>query len=244
MITSVLIAGLVLTSCGGFARRTASTATVTDPVNKAAVVVQVGASPITGAMYDHWMAIGAATVEMPAPGGPVPKPVAYEPPTFSACVAHTHASATKSTTTAQLKAKCKKTYEGIQSRILDFLITGYWLRGEAAEQHASVSQAEVRKKFEEERRANYSTAASFRRLQEVSRQTVPDLTFAVETRMLSAKLLEKFTKTHSHEKSDQATIAAFNRSIRSKWVPRTDCAPTYVVPDCKQYRAAKGPASR
>jgi hypothetical protein len=234
-----LVAGLTLASCGGsssHATRAGRPASALGPAPAPAVVLQVGATPITGATYDHWMAIGAATVEMPKPSGPVPKPAAYEPPGFTACVAHLHTSTPKSTATAQLEARCKKTYEGIQSRILNFLITGYWLRGEAAEQHASVTEAEVHKKFEEEKRANYPTAASFRRLQETSRQTVPDLIFAVETRMLSTKLLEKFTKTHSHEKSEQATVAAFNTSLGSKWTAKTNCKPGYVVRDCKQYK--------
>lgn len=99
-----------------------------------------------------------------------------------------------------------------------------------------MSEAEVRKKFEEERRAQYPTAASFRSFQEASRQTVPDLMFAVETQMLSAKLLEKFTKTQPKGKSEQAKTAAFNLGIRIKWTAKTDCQPGYVVQDCRQYK--------
>jgi hypothetical protein len=240
-----VLIGLILTSCGSSVinhMAGAGTApSLGGRVPADAVVVQVGVTPITGATYDHWMAIGAATVEMPKPSGLVPKPVAYQPPDFTACVAHLHTSAPKSTTTAQLEARCKKTYAGIQARILNFLITGHWLRSEAAEQHASLSEAEVRKKFEEEKRAHYPTTASFRRLQQASRQTVPDLMFAVETQMLSTKLLEKFTKAHGHGKPEQVVIAAFNRSIRSRWIARTDCQPGYVVPDCKQYKPPATP---
>ncbi|MGH2904968.1 MAG: hypothetical protein ACRDK7_15500 [Solirubrobacteraceae bacterium] len=182
------------------------------------------------------MAIGAATVEMPKPDGPLPKPAAYDPPDFTACVAHLQ-TRERTATVEDLKAKCERTYDGIQSRILNFLITGYWLRGEAAEQHVSVTGAEVHKKFAEEKGEQYPTPSSFRRLQEASRQTVPDLEFAVKTQMLSGRLLEAFTKRHSHEKSERATIAAFNRSIRSTWAPKTYCQPGYVVPDCKQYKA-------
>jgi hypothetical protein len=240
MVLLALLAGLILTACGNSAsRRTASVVTpaaAAGPAPATAVVVQVGATPINGAVYDHWMTIGAATVDMPKPGALMPNPIAYEPPQFTACVAHLLKAAPRSTTTAQLTAKCKKTYQGIQNRILNFLITGYWLRGEAAEQHTSVTEPEVRKKFEEEKRANYPTAASFRKLQEASRQTVPDLMFAVETQMLSAKLLEQFTKAHPHEKSEQATITAFNNSIRSTWARKTSCRRGYVVKDCKQYK--------
>jgi hypothetical protein len=230
-----LLIGLILIGCGTSSPEHTSTAAVSPafaPPN--AVVVRVGATPITGAAYDHWMRIGAATVEMPRATGSLPTPIAYEPPDFSACVTHLQAIATKSTT-AQLKAKCRHTYEGIQARILDFLITGYWLRGEATEQRVSLTGAQVRKKFDEEKRAGYPTAASFHRLEEASRQTVADLEFAVETQMLSATLLETFAKTHQ-AKSEQAMIAAFNTSIRSKWTPRTGCQPGYIVTDCSEYR--------
>src|SRR5450759_402803 len=81
-----LLAGLTLASCGGSSNHTTSAgrrASALGPAPATAVVLQVGATPITGAMYDHWMAIGAATVEMPKPSGPVPKPVTYAPPDFT-----------------------------------------------------------------------------------------------------------------------------------------------------------------
>jgi hypothetical protein len=161
-------------------------------------------------------------------------PVAYEPSDFTACVAHLLRTGAPRSSAAQLKVRCEQTYEGIRARILNFLITGYWLRGEAAAEGISVSQAEVQKQFEAVKRAQYPTAASFRRLLDASRQTVSDLMFAVQTQMLSTRLLEKFTKDYGKGRSEQATIAAFNRAIRSKWTARTDCRPGYVVKDCRQ----------
>jgi hypothetical protein len=237
-IVCLVAAAVSLAGCGGSSKHRGRTATVTPSANVApasAVVINIGATPITGATYNHWMAVGAATVERPKPDGPLPRPTVYAPPDFTACVARLR-EASSGSTVAELKAKCERTYEAIQRRILNFLITGYWLRGQAAEEHALVTDAEVRRKFNEEKRANYPTAGSFRRLQEASRQTVPDLEFAVETQMLSAKLLEEFIKTHSHDKSEQATIAAFNKWIRSTWAPKTECQPGYVIADCARHK--------
>jgi hypothetical protein len=230
--------GLCLAGCGSESRphrfRPVSGSIELAPPHEA--VIEIGPTRMTGATYSHWMAIGAATVEMPPPTGPVQAPVVYAPPGFTACVKHLQENARKATT-AQLQEKCKSVFESIQARILNFLITGYWLRNEAAEEHVSVTATEVRKKFEDERRVHFPTAAAFRRLQEASRQTIPDLEFAVKTQMLSAKLLERFTKRHSHIGSAQAGILAFNAKIRGKWIPRTSCRAGYVVPDCKQYHA-------
>lgn len=235
-----IVVGLLLAGCSGatskHATSMASPAPAQGPAPSAAEVARVGTTSLTGATYNHWMAIGAATVEMPPPGAPVPAPLTYQPPAFTECVAQLRAKAPSRSNAPQLKARCRRTYDGIRNRILKFLITGYWLRAEAAEEHASVTEAEVRRQFDDERRAGYPSAASFRRLQEASHQSVADLMFAVETQMLSAKLLEKFTEEHGHGSLEQTTISAFNRMIKAKWTTRTDCRPGYVVADCRQYR--------
>jgi hypothetical protein len=197
--------------------------------------VQIGNAAISSAAYAHWMAIGAATVEMPKPTGPLPTVTEYTPPAFTACVVHRRSLATSATRTAALRAGCRRTYEGIQARVLNFLVTGYWLRGEAAEMHASVSQAEVHRKFQEYRQEDFPTQAAFQRLKEASHQSVRDLEFAVETQMLSARLIERFTTRVGKGKTERATIIAFNKHIASKWTPRTNCKPGYIVKGCKQY---------
>jgi hypothetical protein len=199
------------------------------------VVIQVGPTPITLASYEHWMAIGDATVELPKPGGPLPQPLAYDPPDFTACVDRARSRAPK-TSLAALKARCQRTFDGIQARILGFLITGYWLRDQAAAEGVSVSQTEVERQLDEERRAHYPTAASFSRLLEASHQTVSDLAFAVETQILSAKLFKRFTAAHGQGTSEQAHIAAFNSQIKHEWTGRTNCRAGYVMADCVQYR--------
>ncbi|HWY90390.1 MAG TPA: hypothetical protein VNY31_06930, partial [Solirubrobacteraceae bacterium] len=78
-----LLAGLTVAACGGAAGHHANVAR-SAPVDVWAratdFVVRVGETPITAATYNHWMAVGAATVETPTSGGPLPKPVTYEPP--------------------------------------------------------------------------------------------------------------------------------------------------------------------
>lgn len=198
--------------------------------------MQIGHTAISPATYAHWMTIGAATAEKPKPTGSLPTAISYIPPAFTACVAHRRTLTKTTATTASLRTECLKTYEGIQARVLNFLITGYWLREEAAKTHASVSQAEVHRKFNEYRQEDYPSATAFQRLKEASHQSVPDLEFAVETQMLSARLLEHFTTHISNNQPEQATITAFNQYIASKWTPRTICKPGYIVKDCKQYR--------
>ncbi len=237
-VSIALFALASLASCGGSNDPVTGSTTLpkTTTPHSLAVVVQVGRAHVTSAEYLHWMGIGAATRYRPTPGRTPSPPVAYEPPAYAQCVSRLRAATHGSATAQQLLNQCRRAHESIQRRILNFLITGFWLRGEAAAQHLSLSEAQVRAKFNEERRANYPTAAAFRQFQEASHQTIPDLEFAVETQMLSTRLLERFTKAHPHEGSEQATIRAFNASISSNWIPRTSCATGYVVPDCREYK--------
>jgi hypothetical protein len=241
LIGRVAVSALALTllSCGGGASSKPETEHARKSPPSQSVVV-VGGTSITRAAYEHWMRIGAATVTRPIANGPMPAPVTYKPPDFAACVAQARQGPLKSAPTPPLRAECKATYESIQRRVLSFLIIGYWLRAAAAEVHASVTPAEVRERFEEERKSHYPTTQALRRLEEVSRQTVPDLEFAVETQMLSARLLSLFAKEHRDQRNEQAAVPAFNKSIKSKWSARTRCLPGYVVPDCKQHHPPRG----
>ncbi len=200
------------------------------------IVVRVGNTPITRAQYEYWMRIGDATVEKPSPTGPLPKPVAYEPPSFTACIAHIRTGPAASHVPAsQLRAQCRLTYKGIEERILRFLIRAYWLREEAAAKGLSVSTAEVRKEFYREKQREFPTAAAYRRLLMASHQTASDLMFAVRTQMLATRLLQKFTESEGRGKSQEAATDALNKIIDTKWTARTICRPGYIVIDCRRY---------
>ena len=94
MAVLALLTGLLLAACGADARKhtwpVPGETDASGPSRATATVVQVGARPITGATYEHWLAVGAATVDMPKLGKPLPTPIAYEPPRFTACIATLH----------------------------------------------------------------------------------------------------------------------------------------------------------
>jgi hypothetical protein len=237
VVTGVLALGLMLSACGS-SRHASSTASVPAPpssVPSGAVVVQVGNTAITRAQYEHWMRIGDATVQKPLPGHPISKPIDYEPPDFTECIARLRANALVPETTSQLKAKCQQTFHSIQTRILRFLINGYWLREEASEDRIPLSSAELQKEFEQIKAHEFPTAAAFQRLLAASRQTVSDLMFAVETEMLSTRLQQKFSKPETKE-TPENSVEALNKRLVAKWTPRTSCLPGYIILACRQYR--------
>jgi hypothetical protein len=233
IVPAVLALGLGLTACGAGGGAASAPPTPGEPLPGEAppgtAVVRVGHTAITRAQYEHWMRIGDATAQTPQPGKPLPKPVDYEPPDFTACVAHLRANALLHEPTSQLKAKCQQKYKEIQTRTLGFLIYGYWLREEAAEKGVSVSNAELQKEFAQIRRKEFPTAAALHRLLTASRQGVPDLKFTIESQMLSTRLEQKTNEPV--ERQPEALI----QDLYNKWAPRTDCLPGYVVKDCRQF---------
>jgi hypothetical protein len=136
----------------------------------------------------------------------------------------------------QILVSCRSKFAAIQRRILGFLITGLWLREAAKERGIVVTMRQVHREYETEVAHYNSTPGALHRLKQASRQSASDLEFAVETQMLSGKLLQAFTKAHPYLRGEQGTIAAFNTSIRNTWIPRTICEPGYVVPDCMEYK--------
>jgi hypothetical protein len=237
---AVLALGLALAACGSSVHTATTPPAPGGPPPGSApagtVVVQVGNTAITKTIYEHWMRIGDATVQKPLPGQPIPKPINYEPPDFTECIARLRANALLHESTSQLKAKCQQTFKGIQERILRFLINGYWLREEAAEDGLSISNAELQKEFNHLKQQEFPTAASFQRLLTASRQGIPDLMFAVETVMLSSKLQQKISKPITKENPNpEGGLKELNRTLVKKWTVRTNCHPGYIVQDCKQF---------
>jgi hypothetical protein len=238
VVAGVLALGLVFSACGSSSKSASSPISVLPgSAPPGTVVVRVGNTSITRATYEHWMRIGDATVQKPLPNQPIPKPIDYEPPDFTECIARLRASALVSETTAQLKMKCLQTFQGIQTRILGFLINGYWVREEAAEDGISIANAELQTEFNKIRAHEFTTPASLQRLLNASRQTIPDLQFAVETGMLSTRLQRKFSKPITKENPNpESDIEILNKRIVTKWKPRTSCLPGYIIKACGQYQ--------
>jgi hypothetical protein len=175
------------------------------------------------------MRIGDVVAQASRSGLPPSRPVDYVPPGFTACVAHLRADGLLYEAVSRLRARCLSSYKEIQARILGFLIYGYWLREEAAEKGVSVTHAELQREFAQIRHKEFPTAADLHRLLGVSRQSVSDLLFTIQSRMLSARLEPKTNEPQ------EAQAKALIQDLYQKWAPRTDCRPGYVVKDCRQF---------
>jgi foldase protein PrsA len=160
-------------------------------------VARVDDASIKKATFDHWMAVAAKSSQPPGAGGAVAVPDA---PNYTKCVAAARKAQPKPTkgqpaqTDKQLKATCKQQYEGLRDQVMQFLINAEWLQGEAGDQGVKVTDAEVTKSFNQQKKQQFPKAKDFQNFLKQSGMTEEDLRLNVRLTLLSNKLRTKVTK--------------------------------------------------
>jgi foldase protein PrsA len=166
-------------------------------------VAEVDGTTIERQDFDHWMNVAAKTS-----GATVPKP-----PDYTACVAAARKALPKpgkgqpKTTDAQLKEQCKTQYEQLRNQVLGLLISFEWIDGEAEEQNITVTDAEVRKTFEQQKKQAYPKEADYQKFLEDSGQTEEDILMRFRSDALFRKLQERATK--GKDKVTDAQVQAY-----------------------------------
>jgi foldase protein PrsA len=207
---AVFITGLTLTACGGGGI----------PGN---AVVSVNGNPITNASFNHWMAVAAnASAGAAAAGQTAPKAVVPDPPTYQACIAHLEATAPKPVkgqpkpTPATLKTQCEQQYTSLKQTTLAFLISGNWVIGEAGEQGVKVTDAEVKKQFNQIKNQQFPKEADFQKFLASTGYTVSDLLLRVKLNLLGSKIQQKVSK-NAGKKPSQKEISAYYEQHKSQY---------------------------
>jgi len=187
LCAAVLLAAIVA-GCGGV------------PGN---AVAEVDGTAIEKQDFDHWMTVAAKSS-----GAAVPKPPDYE-----ACVAEARKNlpkpgkGTPKTTDAQLKTQCRQQYDQMRNQVLNLLISFEWIEGEAQEQGVKVTDAEVKKSFDQQRRQSFPKDADYRKFLRDSGQTEQDILQRVRLEALSNKIRDKVIK--DKDKVTDAQISSY-----------------------------------
>ena len=119
-------------------------------------------------------------------------------------------------------------------RALAFLITSQWVLGEAAARHVSVSEAEVKDRYEQLAKQSFPKAGELQKYLASSGQTEADLLARIKVELSTEKIAAQVTAGKSAS-AHSAILAAFQTSFHAHWKALTDCEPGYVMEDCKQY---------
>jgi foldase protein PrsA len=155
-------------------------------------VATVGDEEITQEEFDKWLqtavsgqAQGAATV--------VP-----DPPEFKKCVAGKKEAplpkGQKQQSDAALKKQCEQEYDTLKREVMLFLIQAEWVKQEAEEQGVEVSDASVKKSFEDQKKQAFPTDKAYDEFIKSSGMTEEDILFRVKLNELQQKLTQKVTQ--------------------------------------------------
>jgi foldase protein PrsA len=186
--------------------------------------VSVNGTPITTATFNHWMAVAASSsaASATASGKTAPKTVVPDPPTYKACIAHLEATAPKPAkgqpkpTAATLKTQCEQQYTALKQQVLAYLISANWVIKEAEERGIKVSDAEVKKQFNQIKAQQFPKEADFQKFLASTGYTVSDLLLRVKLNTLSSKIQQKVSK-EAGKKPSQKEIAAYYEQHKSQY---------------------------
>jgi foldase protein PrsA len=196
---SLILTAAIATGCGGVPSGSVAT---------------IDGEPIDKKSFDHWIAVAAKTGGQSTAAVPVP-------PDFKACIEQKRQTTPKpkkgetKTTDAHHKDQCKTEYETLRAQAMQLLISYEWIEGEASDRGISVSEAEVRKRFEEQRKQSFPKDADYRKFLEDSGQTEQDILLRVRLDLLQTKIREQVTK--GKDKVSEKQIASYYKENKEQF---------------------------
>jgi foldase protein PrsA len=169
-------------------------------------VAEVDGTSIEKASFDHWLAVAAKSSGQGTAAVP-------DPPDFPKCVAAKRKLSPKpakgqpKVTDDQLKKQCKTEYDALRNQTVGLLVSYKWIEGEAKAQKVSVTDAEVKKSFDEQKKQNFPKDADYKKFLTQSGQTQDDIMLRVKLDLLSKKIRDKVIK--GKDKVSDAEVQAF-----------------------------------
>jgi parvulin-like peptidyl-prolyl isomerase len=172
------------------------------------VVAKVGSATVLVKEIPHWMTVANNTGFVGTDTAPTPIPV---PPDYTQCIAIHDATTSKSAAiVAAAKSACAASYQALQKTVVEFLVQGIWIQGEAVDRGVHVTDAQVVKNFDTERKSEFPTTAKFNTFLAEAGETVADLEWRTRLNLLQAAIVNKIKAVA--DKVTPAQIAAFYKA--------------------------------
>jgi foldase protein PrsA len=161
--------------------------------------------------FSHWMTVaskssGAQNAAVPDPENDYAKCVAAKRKATPA-----PAKGQPKVTDAQLKTQCKTEYEQLRNQVLQLLISFQWIQGEADAMGIKVTDAEVKKAFEEQKKQSFPKEEDYKKFIQQSGQSNEDIIQRVKLDLLSNKIRDKVVKGKD-KVSDKAIEDFYNKN--------------------------------
>jgi foldase protein PrsA len=176
-------------------------------------VAKVGDSTITQEEFDKWLSTAA---KGNAQGGTAAVP---DPPDYEKCVAAKAKTPVpkdqKKPTDDALKKQCKSEYDALKKEVMQFLIQAEWVQQEAADQDIKVTDAQIKKSFEDQKKQAFPNEKQYNQFLASSGMTEEDILFRVRLDQLQQKLTQKVTE--DAKKVSDADIEAYYEKNKKRF---------------------------
>jgi foldase protein PrsA len=174
-------------------------------------VATVDGESIDKTDFSHWMTVaakstGAANAAVPDPESGYAKCIAAKRKATPA-----PAKGQPKVTDTQLKTQCKQEYDQLRNQVLQLLISFKWIQGEADAKGVKVTDAEVKKSFDEQKKQSFPKEADYQKFIKQSGQTQEDILQRVKLDLLSNKIRDKVVKGKDAV-SDKAISDFYNKN--------------------------------
>jgi foldase protein PrsA len=173
-------------------------------------VATVDGESVSKTDFGHWLTVAAKTSGQANAAVP-------DPPDYKNCVAQKRkttpapAKGQPKVTDAQLKTQCKTEYTQLRDQVLQLLISFKWIEGEANAMKIKVSNADVNKSFQQQKKQSFPKDADYQKFLKDHGQTQQDILQRVRLDLLSNKIRDKVIKG-KNTVSDAAIQDFYNKN--------------------------------
>jgi foldase protein PrsA len=207
----------------------------------AGAVAKVGDATITQDEFDKWLATAA---KGNAQGGAAAVP---DPPDYTKCVAAKAKTPVpkgqKKPSDDALKKQCKSEYDALKKEVMQFLIQAEWVQQEAADQNIKVSDAQVKKSFEDQKKQAFPNEKQYKQFLATNGMSEEDILFRVKLDQLQQKLTQKVTED-AKKVSDEDIEAYYEKNKKRFAQPeRRDLRVVLTKTEAKANQAKQALAS-
>jgi foldase protein PrsA len=177
-------------------------------------VATVDGQAIDKSDFNHWMTVAAKQSGQA-------NAVVPDPPTYAKCIAQKRKTAPKpakgqpKTTDAQLKTQCQQEYGQMRDQVLQLLISSKWIEGEADAMHIKVSDADVNKSFQQQKKQSFPKESDYQKFLKNSGESQEDLLNRVKLNLLTNKIRDKVIK--GKDRVSEAAITAFYNKNKARF---------------------------
>ena len=218
LLGAFFVLPLVLAACGG------------DSVPGNAVV-KIGSDPIKTSQFDHWLQVAATTAQQQT--GVTGKAAIPKPPEFTACIANKKKTAVKpakgqpTPTDATYKAQCRAGVHALRDQTMQFLISSAWIEGESADRGVKVSDAQVKKDFDKQRRLSFPKDKDYLAFLKSSGNVQEDLLYRIKIQDLSDEAAHEGPRGHrqGHRRADRQLLQQEQDPLRRPRAARPEDHP-------------------